>query len=374
MPTLSTDTQYDSDEINFFEVLDVIKQNLRMLTLVPLLVGFIALGITFLIKPTFTAATVFLPPQQQQTAASMLLQNLGALGGAASSLSGLKNPNDQYVSFLKSRTIQEKLIERFNLKDRYDEKFLVDARKSLAKKTVITSSKDGLITVQVDDYVPAFSAQLANGYVEELRSLMQRLAITEAQQRRAFFEEQLLITKEKLTKADQALGISGVNSSVLKNNPATAIAAVANVQAQISLLEIKLSSMRNFLAESAPLYQQSVAELQALRAQMGKLERTNNTPSTTDSDYIARYRDFKYYESLFELFAKQFELAKVDEAREGVAVQVLDLALPPEKKSKPQKALIAVAATLATGVLTLLFVFLRRYLRKLKIQNLPATV
>lgn len=374
MPTLSADTQYDSDEINFFEILDVIKQNLRLLTLGPLLVGLIALGITFLIKPTFTAVTVFLPPQQQQTAASMLLQNLGALGGAAGSLSGLKNPNDQYVSFLKSRTIQEKLIERFNLKDRYDSDFLVDARKSLAKKTMISSGKDGLITVQVDDYVPVFAAQLANGYVEELRSLMQRLAVTEAQQRRAFFEEQLVTTKEKLTKADQALGVSGVNSSVLKNNPGTAIAAVASVQAQISLVEIKLSSMRNFLAESAPLYQQSVAELQALRAQMGKLERTSNTPSTTDSDYIARYRDFKYYESLFELFAKQFELAKVDEAREGVAVQVLDLALPPEKKSKPQKALIAVAATLAAGVLVLVFIFLRRYLRKLKIQNFPATV
>jgi tyrosine-protein kinase Etk/Wzc len=373
MPTISSDPPYDSDEINFFEILDVIKQNLRLLTLVPLLVGFISLGITFLIKPTFTAKTVFLPPQQQQTAASMLLSNLGALGGAASSLSGLKNPNDQYVSFLKSRTIQEKLIERFSLKDRYEEEFLVDARISLSKKTTITSSKDGLISIQVDDYVPAFSAQLANGYVEELRGLMQRLAVTEAQQRRAFFEEQLLTTKEKLTKADQALGVSGVNSSVLKNNPGTAIAAVANVQAQISLAEIKLSSMRNYLAESAPQYQQSLADLQALRAQMGKLERTNNTPSTTDSDYIARYRDFKYYESLFELFAKQFELAKVDEAREGVAVQVLDLAVPPEKKSKPQKALIAVAATLATGVFTLLFVFLRRYLNKLKIQNLQAT-
>jgi tyrosine-protein kinase Etk/Wzc len=370
MSTLPIDTQTDADEINWFDVLDVIKKNLRLLMLGPLLVGLITLGITFLIRPTFTAVTVFLPPQQQQTAASMLLQNLGVLGGAAGALTGLKNPNDQYVSFLKSQTIQEKLIQRFNLKERYDEKFVVDARKSLAKKTNMSSGKDGLITVQVDDHVPAFAAELANGYVEELRGVLQRLAITEAQQRRVFFEEQLLVTKEKLTKADQALGVSGVNSSVLKNNPATAIAAVASVQAQISMLEIKLSSMRNYLAESAPLYQQSVAELQALRAQMNKFERTNSTPSATDSDYIARYRDFKYYESLFELFARQFELAKVDEAREGVAIQVLDFASAPEKKSKPMKALISAAATVATGVLLLVFIFLRRHFRKLKMQNL----
>jgi tyrosine-protein kinase Etk/Wzc len=365
MSNLPADAANDSDEISLLDIIQVIRENLVLLVLGPLVVGLVALGITFLIPPTYTATTVFLPPQQQQSSASVLLQSLGSLGSIAGAATGLKNPNDQFIAFLKSRRIEDKLVERFKLKDRYDVNLLTDARLALEGRTRIASGKDNLITIEVDDRDPAFAAELANAHVEELSGLIKLLALTEAQQRRAFFEAQLIATKESLTKAEQALRSTGVNSSALKSNPATAVAAVARVQAEIAAQEVKVSSMRAYLADSAPMFKQALGDLAALRAQLSKLEKSSDTPAATDSDYVARFRDFKYYETLFDLFAKQFELAKVDESREGSKIQVLDVAQAPEKKSKPKKALITLMAMLATGMFLLLFVFIRNGFRKM---------
>jgi tyrosine-protein kinase Etk/Wzc len=359
----SPETVSDADEISLLDLLQVIAENLRLLVLGPLFVGLVALGISFLIRPTFTATTVFLPPQQQQSAAASLLQSIGALGGLAGAATGIKNPNDQYVAFLRSRQIQDRLIARFQLKERYEVEMQADAVKAIDGNSRISSGKDGLITVEFDDHDPVFAAEVANAYVQELGGLMERLAVTEAQQRRVFFETQLLSTKDKLTKAEEALRASGVNSSALKSNPVVAVEAVARVQAEIAAQEIKLSSMRSYLAETAPAFRQALTELTALRAQLVKLERTTDTSDATTSDYVARFRDFKYYETLFELFAKQFELAKVDESREGAVIQVLDVAQPPDRKSKPKKALIAILTTVTAGFLLLLCVFVRQAFR-----------
>jgi tyrosine-protein kinase Etk/Wzc len=135
MNSNSTDTPDDADEISLLDLAQVIAENLRLLVLGPLLVGVVALGISFLIRPTFTASTVFLPPQQQQSAAASLLQNLGALGGIAGAATGIKNPNDQYVAFVKSRHVQDRLIERLKLQERYEAEFLQDTRKALENNT-----------------------------------------------------------------------------------------------------------------------------------------------------------------------------------------------------------------------------------------------
>lgn len=353
----------DEDTISLLDLLQVVADNLRLLLLGPLLAGLLALGISFAITPTFTATTVFLPPQQQQAGAAMLLQSLGALGGLAGAAAGLKNPNDQYVAFLKSDSVANALIDRFKLIERYKVDLRTDANNALMAVSRISTGKDGLITVEVDDPSPSFAAELANGYVQELGHIQSRLALTEAQQRRVFFEKQLLQTKEKLTRAEVALRATGINSSALKSSPQAAIGAVAELQARIAAQEIKLGSMRGYLTESAPEFRQAQTELSALRAQFAKLETPSALPDAAEADYVGSYRDFKYHETLFELFSKQFELAKIDEAREGAVIQVLDVATPPERKSKPKKAQLAVITTLATGFALLLFVFVRQALR-----------
>jgi uncharacterized protein involved in exopolysaccharide biosynthesis len=343
--------------------LQVVADNLRLLVLGPLAAGLVALAMSFAIVPTYTATTKFMPPQQQSTGEAALLKSLGALGGLAGSAAGIKNPNDQFIGLLKSFSVADALIDRFQLMSRYEKKFRIDTRKELEGVTRIASGKDGLIAVEVDDNDPKTAADLANGYVEELSNLLKRMTITEAQQRRAFFEKQVSQTKVKLAQAEQALRASGVNNSVLKLN-GSAVGAVGLLQAQITAQEVKLASMRGYLAESAPEFKQALNELSAFRTQLSKADLATTAPtSAADADYVDRYREVKYQEALFELYARQFEVAKLDESREGAVNQVVDAAQPPERKSKPKKAQIAMITALATGFALLLFIFIRQALR-----------
>jgi uncharacterized protein involved in exopolysaccharide biosynthesis len=350
------------DDISLLDLLQTVVDNLRLLVLGPLAVGLAALGISFAVAPTFTATVKFLPPQQQQSAAASMLASLGGLGGLAGAAAGLKNPADQYLAFMKSNRVQDSLIERFNLQDRYETKFKADTRMALTGSTRATSGKDGLISVEVDDKNPQFAADLANAHVEELQKLLSKLAVTEAQQRRLFFEKQLGQVKDKMVAAEQALRATGVSGSVLKSNPTAALAGVAALQAQVTAQEVKVGAMRGYLAETAPDFKQAMNELANLRAQLAKQEK-DQPAASGQGDYVAKYREFKYQETLFDLFAKQFEVAKIDESREGAVIQVLDAAQAPEKKAKPKKALIAIMATLAAGFALLLFVFIRQALR-----------
>jgi uncharacterized protein involved in exopolysaccharide biosynthesis len=355
----------DDDEISLLDLLQTIVDNLRLLVLGPLAVGVTALGISFLIAPTYTAKTQFLPPQQQQSAAASMLASLGSLGGLAGAVGGIKNPADQFIAYMKSVTLQDSLIDRFKLLERYEAKTKTEARLALTGSVRVASGKDGLMSVEVDDKDPQFAADLANAHVDELAKLLSKLATTEAQQRRLFFEKQLTLAKDKLIQSEIALKATGVSGSVLKSNPVSAVAAVAGLQASVTAQEVKLGAMRGYLAESAPDFKLAMSELSNLRAQLAKQEK--DTPATggkatTEGDYITKYREFKYHETLFELFTKQFELAKVDEAREGAVIQVLDAAQAPERKAKPKKAMIAIIATLASGFALLLFVFVRQAL------------
>ncbi len=354
----------DDDEISLLDLLQTIVDNLRLLVLGPLAVGLTALGISFLIPPTYTAKTQFLPPQQQQSAAASMLASLGSLGGLAGAVGGIKNPADQFLAYMKSVTIQDALIKRFKLQERYEEETNIATRLALTKNVRAMSGKDGLISVEVDDKDPKFAADLANAHVEELGKLLGKLATTEAQQRRLFFEKQLTQAKEKLIQSEIELKSTGVSGSVLKSNPASAVAAVAGLQAGVTAQEVKLGAMRGYLAETAPEFKQALNELANLKAQLAKQEKDSpaNGNITAQGDYVSKYREFKYNETLFELFAKQFEIAKVDESREGAVIQILDSAQPPERKSEPKKALIAIIATMAAGIALLLFVFTRQAL------------
>lgn len=345
--------------ISLLDLLQVIAENLRTLVLVPVIAGALALGVSFLITPTFTATATFLPPQQQQGMASSLLQSLGAIGGLAGAASGLKNPTDQYVSFMKSKAVEDELIKRFDLITRYKADFKVDARKILESNTRILAGKDNIVTVEFDDRDPKFAADVANAYGEELTKLLGRLAVTEAQQRRLFFGKQLSATKDKLILAEQALAATGVSAATLNSNPVTALEGPARLRAQVTAQEVKLASMRSYLAEGAAEFRQAQAELAALRRELARAESAQPVSATGANDYIAKYRDFKYQETLFELFSRQYELARVDESREGSVIQVVDAAQPPERKTKPKKATIAVIATAVTLFLLLVFVFVR---------------
>jgi tyrosine-protein kinase Etk/Wzc len=355
----------DEDEISLLDLLQTVAENLRLLVLGPLAVGLCALGISFAVAPTFTGKVTFLPPQQQQSSAAALLQSLGSLGSLAGAAgAGLKNPSDQFIAFLKSQTVTDAMVERFKLQERYEAKMRADARLELQTATRVVAGKDGLISIEVDDKDPAFAAELANAYVQELQKLIGRLALTEAQNRRVFFERKIQEAKTDLAEADRALRSTGVSADTLKSSPAAAVESVARLKAGITAQEVKIGTMRGYLNDSAPEMRQALVELSTLRNQLTKAEKDEPAQAgKLEDSYVERFRDYKYKETLYDLFTRQYELARVDEAREGAVIQVVDKALPPERKSKPKKALIAVVATLAAGFALLLFVFIRQALR-----------
>jgi tyrosine-protein kinase Etk/Wzc len=354
----------EDEEISLLDLVLVVVENLRLLVLGPLAVGLAALGISFMIPSTYTAKTQFLPPQQQQSSASALVQALGvgAIGGLSAGL-GIKNPADQYVAFLKSRSIQDSIVVKFDLLKRYDFNYRVDAVKELFDNTKFTAGKDGIISIEFDDKDPKVAADIANAYVDELRSLMNKLALSEAQQRRSFFEKKIKEAKENLSSAEESLRRTGITTGTLKTSPAAAIEVVARLRANLIVQEIKIATMRGYLAETSPEFMQSLKELLVLKEQLSNAEKSDS--NSGDGLYVSRYREFKYQESLYELFSKQYELARIDESREGAVVQVLDVAQIPEKKSKPKIALLTFIATCSTGLLLLLFIFTKQYLHKI---------
>lgn len=352
------------DEISLLDLLIPLAQNWRLLVLGPLAAGVLALGGSFLIKPTFTSTTTFLPPQQQQSAAASALAQLGGLAGVAGAAAGIKSPADQYVALLQSVRVSDQIIDQFKLMEVYEAKYRVNARKALdANANIAAGKKDGLISISIDDHDPQRAAAIANAYVEQLRKLTTELAVTEAQQRRVFFEKQMQATKEKLVQAQTNLQASGFTAGALKAEPKAAAEGYATLRAQLTAARIKLQVLRASMNDTAPEVRQQAATAAALEQQLKMLE-AGDAPKSGSADYISKYREYKYQEALLDLFTRQFELAKVDESREGALIQVLDVAQPAELKSKPRRGQLAIITTLATGFMLVLFVFLRNALRR----------
>ncbi|MDH4290168.1 MAG: Wzz/FepE/Etk N-terminal domain-containing protein [Aquincola sp.] len=364
MPSENTGGLDPEDEgIDLLDLALPLAQHWKLLVAGPLLAGLIALGITFLIPKTYTSRTVFVPPQQQQSVAASAVAQLGALSGLVGAAAGIKSPADQYVALLQSATVADRLIDEFKLMKVYDEEFRFKAREKLSKNVRVSlGKKDGLITIEVDDEDPQRAADIANRHVEELRRLTSQLALTEAQQRRAFFEAQLTQTRDRLTQAQQALQASGFSQGALKADAKAAAEGYARLRAEATAAEVRLQTLRRNLADTTPEVQQAQSTLGALRAQLGKLE--ESTDLSAGPDYVSKFREFKYQETLFDLFARQYELAKLDESREGALIQVVDVAKPAEWKSKPKRALIAIAVTLSAFMLLVLYAFVRSAWRK----------
>lgn len=358
-------TSSPEGETDALDLMLEIARHARLIVGGGLLVGVLALGGSYLVKPTFTSATVLLPPQQQQSLTSSALSSLGALAGLAGGAMGasVRSPVDQYVAMLRSTTLADRMIDRFKLLEVYDEDLRFDARTVFWERTrVAAGRRDGLITIEVDDKDPKRAAEMATAMVEEFRRMTSELAITEAQQRRVFFEKQLQATREKLATAQQALQASGLTAGSFKAEPKAAAEAYAKLKAEATAAQVKLQALMTNFTSSAPEVQQQQSLVAALNAEVRKQE-SNASQQDGDSGYIGKYRDYKYQEVLFELFSRQYEMARVDEGREGGLTQVVDAAQVPEKKSKPKRAVIAVAATVVTSLLLLIWVMLRARLR-----------
>lgn len=351
--------QVDEEGIRWLDILQTLSENARLLFFGPIVFALAIWGLSWLLPPNYEATTAILPPQQQsQGMAAAALAQLSAMTGMGGGGASAGGQAAMYIGLLKSRTIADRLVDRFGMMRMKEVKTREDARDVLQRVTRVVQGRDGIISISVISRIPKLSSDMANAYVHELTVLSDRLAITEAQERRVFLEKELTKAKEGLVKAEVALGKSGISEGALKFNPAVLGQGLATLKAQIMAKELQLASMRGYLSENNMDYRLAREELAALRAQMTKFERAE--PSEANAEYVQRYRDFKYHEVLFEQLAKQLELAKLDELREGPLVQVVDVAVPPERKTNLHKALVALIAWLVAGLVLLAYVFVRR--------------
>lgn len=371
----STFQNMDEEEINLLDLAIVLAKHKKTILGVPFAAAILAAGISLIMPNIYTGTARILPPQQSQSTAAAMLGQLGALTGGTGALLGIQNPNDLYIGMLRSRTVADNLIDRFELQDYYKEEMLSKARKQLEEVTNISAGKDGIIVIEVDDEDPKRAADMANGYVDELYSLSQALAVTEASQRRLFFEKQLKQVKEQLANAETALKQTQESTGVLEvsEQGKAMIEAVGAIRAQIAAKEVELGAMRTFATAQNPNYKRAQQELAGLRDQLAIMEKggesglvpTGKLPEA-GLENIRKLRDVKYYETLFELLAKQYEIARVDESKDASLIQVLDKAVVPDRKTKPRRVLIVILTALATGFLAVLWVFIKETGEKAK--------
>ena len=364
---ITQEEQTESAGISLLDVFIVVAKRKKLILGLPAAVAIIVAAVSFVLPETYRASTKLLPPQQNQSGAAALLSQLGGLGGVAASAAGLKNPNDLYIGMLKSRTVADRIIRRFDMNRVYGTPSMEMVRDRLASNTFVSAEKDGLITITVQDNDKKLVAPLANAYVDELLKLTKVLAVTEAARRRLFFERELEQAKNKLVASEVdlkgALETSGVSS--VDSESAAVLATVAQLRARISAKEIELRSMEAFVTATNPEYQRVEQELASLRIEMSKLQNgtgdgksdVQTKGKTAGLDNVQRLRDVKYYQMLYALLAKQYEAARLEEARDSPVVQVLDTAIDPERRYAPKRTVLVLLATFVSFIAALLAAF-----------------
>ncbi|MGB0008627.1 MAG: GNVR domain-containing protein [Candidatus Sulfotelmatobacter sp.] len=369
-------------EVSVLDILVLLLERKRFIVRFVVGAAVLAAIVSLLLPVQYEAKIALLPPAQNSSIGSSLLGQLGSIGalGSLASLAGgslgIKNPADMYVSLLQSRTVEDAMIQRFGLMKEYHVKKMSEARKAFEyHTTAVAGTKDGLIRLTVEDHDPKRAAELANGYVEEFRRLSASLAITEAARRRLFFQQQVEQAKQSLTAAEDAMTKTQQSTGVLQidSQARALIESAAVLRAQVMAKEVQIEGMRSFATDDNPNLVLAKQQLAALQAQ---LERVAGSQSDAGSDinlskgrvtgsgmeYLRKYRDLKYQETVFELLAKEYEVAKLDEAREGSIVQVVDPAVPPDTKSSPHRTLIVLGATIVAFFVAVFWVWLRRNL------------
>jgi uncharacterized protein involved in exopolysaccharide biosynthesis len=264
-----------------------------------------------------------------------------------------------YVGILESRTIADGLIAKFNLQQEYHRKTQADTRTSLKKQSKFEVQKDGLIHIEVTDKDPRRASDLANAYVDQLYGKNADLVVAEASQRKVFFDEQLDSEKRALAAAEDDMRATEQRTGIiqLSGQAAVTIRSIAELRAQIQSREVQLQAMRTFATDENPNVTRLQEEIGTMRTQLTKLENdeqrqeqpgnitipAGKVPEDT-LEYARKLREVKYHETLYDLLSKQFEAARIDQAKSAPIIQVIDHAIPPDKKSGPHGSLVTAGA------------------------------
>jgi uncharacterized protein involved in exopolysaccharide biosynthesis len=363
------------EELSVLDLLIVLAKYKLLVLGLPFVVALLAIGYALTLPNVYTASAKILPPKQSQSASSALLAQVGSLANLVGGAGGISGPNDLYIAMMKSRTVADNLIRRFGLMELYEinAKYPSDAYIALEKVTKFTLAKDSsVISIEVDDKDPKRAADLANAYVEELLKFTQVLAVTEASQRRLFFERQFAQAKDNLFKAEAAARQALQSGGLVKvdDQGRAMVEATARLRGQITVKEVQIGAMRAFAADRNPDLQLALQELESMKRELAKSEGAGSAKldssgqNSQGANSLRLLRDVKYHEVIFDLLARQYEMAKIDEAKDAAVIQIMDKAIVPDRKSKPKRAQMVILWTMVAGLLAAMLAFGRESLSK----------
>lgn len=368
--------------VDFFDLVFVLSDARKRIAIYVSVFMVVGATLALLTKPSFTGSALIMPPQQSQSTLTSLLGQLGSLASLTGMSSQIKSPAEMYIGVLESRTIADHLIDKFHLQALYRTKTMEDTRVALKKHSKFVATKDGLIHIMVDDHSPTRASDLTNAYLDELYLMNSHLAVTEAAQRRVFFDQELANEKNALTTAEDALKQMEEKTGVIQitGQAESIIRSIAQIRAEIAAREVELQATKTFATEQNPDAMRLQEEIKSLRDQLSKLEndprasrvsagnlQAGRVPSV-GLEYARRLRDVRFNEALYELLSKQYEAARIDEAKAAPLIQVVDRAVPPDKKSSPHRVLLTLGFGFAGFLIAYMVTIVSRMLDRMECQ------
>lgn len=365
--------RYDEHEIDLLDLLLVLAARKRLIVGVTAAAVLLTAVVSLVLPPVFLAETRILPPQTNTSMAAQVMSQLGAASALLGAAPALRSPSELHIELVRSRPVLERVVDRFDLAKVYGTDSREETLRVLRERVRARDHvKSGIITVGVEDRDPKRASAMANALIEELRNLNRGLSITEASQRRLFFEEQLKDAREALSRAEEAMkGFQERSGAVqIDAQAAAVIGGISELRAQIAAKEVQLRVMRTYSTPRNPDVVRAEEELGGMLEQLSRLEAagdgggvmvpTGNLPAAS-TEYARRMRDLRFSETLHGLLLSQYQAARIDEARDAVLIQVVEQAVPPETRAKPRRTLMVVLAGMAGLFMGILGAFVMEY-------------
>jgi tyrosine-protein kinase Etk/Wzc len=358
----------NGSEAAFLKIVVVVARSRRTLAVTVFWTMVVTAALVMLVPVSYTGTAVVLAPQPS-SAASALLSQLGSLGSLAPELlegGGVKTPEETFLGILSSRTISDQMIERFGLQQLYRTSHMVDTRKALARHTRVEATKGYLIRISVEDRSATRAADMANGYVDVLYALNQRLALSQSSQRRVFLEQQVNAERDVLSKTELAFKRVQEQTGIIQLTAQAELTlrTIAQLRTEVVSRELELEQLKSIATEHNEKVSEMESGIAALHAQLGKAEKGASDAQTGDYflaagkvpaaglAYVRATRDLRYHEALFEALSKQYEMARIDEAKAPPLLQVVDRAIPLDRRTWPPRTLLV----LLSGLFSAMFV------------------
>jgi uncharacterized protein involved in exopolysaccharide biosynthesis len=374
-------------EINVIDLWRILVKRKKLIGLIVGAAAITSVVVSLLLPKIYAATTSILPPQQESSmgmpgiAAS---QFAGGIGGLAGGFLGLKSPADLWVGILKSQTVRDGIISRFDLMNTLKASTIEEARAALSEMAVITKSKEDIISITVEDKNPEQAARLANAFVEELDKVNKRVVMSAGGRMRIFVEKRLTDGKAELAKLEEAVkAFQEKNGAVKLDDQSKAIIeTIGKVKGQLMAKEVELQTFLSYATPNNPQAEILKSQIEELRGGMQELEEgkigdrraskglfipTAKMPHLA-LQYARLLRDMKVHETLDTLLTQQYEMSRIQEAKDSPTVQVLDLAKAPESRTKPKRTQIVILSVFSAAFIAAFLAFFIEFRGKLQMQ------